>query len=110
MSLAGWKLSDGISFNFATNQTLAPGGYLVVAKDPAFLQALYPALTPLGPYGKSLSHSGDRLLLEDPLGNPADEVHYYANGRWPRFAHAGGSSLELRDPRADNAQAEVWGY
>ena len=108
VSLAGWKLSDGISFNFATNQTLAPGGYLVVAKDPAFLQALYPALTPLGPYGKSLSHSGDRLLLEDPLGNPADEVHYYANGRWPRFAHAGGSSLELRDPRADNAQAEVW--
>ena len=108
VSLAGWKLSDGISFSFATNQTLAPGGYLVVAADPVSLKSLYPALTPLGPFGKSLSHRGDRLLLQDPLGNPADEVHYYANGRWPRFAHGGGSSLELRDPRADNAQAEAW--
>lgn len=108
VSLTGWKLSDGITFDFATNHTIAPGGYLVLAKDPLFMQSLYPALTVLGPFGKSLSHGGDRILLEDPLGNPADEVHYYAAGRWPRFAHAGGSSLELLDPRADNAQAEAW--
>ncbi len=108
VSLSGWKLSDAITFDFATNQTIAPGGYLVVAKDPAFLQTLYPGLTVLGPFGKSLSHNGDRILLEDPLGNPADDVHYYPDGRWPRPAHGGGSSLELRDPRADNAQAEAW--
>ncbi len=35
-------------------------------------------------------------------------MRYYAEGRWPRLAHGGGSSLELRDPRADNAQAEAW--
>ena len=108
VSLAGWKLSDGISFDFATNQSMAPGAYLVVAKDPVFLHSLYPALNVLGPFGKSLSHSDDRLLLEDALGNPADEVHYFSAGRWPRAAHAGGSSLELRDPRSDNAPAEAW--
>ncbi len=108
VNLTGWKLNDGIDFDFATNQIIPPGGYLVIAKDPAFLQSLYPALTPLGPFGKTLSHRSDRILLEDALGNPADEVRYHAEGRWSRLAHGGGSSLELRDPRADNAQAESW--
>jgi len=108
VSLAGWRLSDGIEFSFATNQTIPSGGYLVIAKDPAFLQSLYPGLNVLGPFDKSLSHKGDRILLEDPLGNPANEVRYFADGRWPHFAHGGGSSLELRDPRADNSQAEAW--
>lgn len=108
VSLAGWKLRDGVDFDFAPNQTIPPGGYLVIAKDPAFLQSLYPGLNVLGPFSKSLSHKSERLLLEDPLGNPADEVRYFSEGRWPRFASGGGSSLELRDPRADNAQAEAW--
>lgn len=108
VNLTGWKLSDGIDFEFATNQMIPPGGYLVIAKDPAFLQTLYPALPVLGPFGKSLSHRSDRLLLEDALGNPADEVRYHAEGRWPLRAHGGGSSLELRDPGADNAVAETW--
>ncbi len=108
VSLGGWKLGGGIGYDFATNQTMVPGAYLVVAKDPAFLQTLYPSLNILGPFSKSLSHRGDRILLEDALGNPADDVRYFADGRWPIAAHGGGSSLELRDPRSDNAQAEAW--
>jgi hypothetical protein len=108
VNLTGWKLSGGIDFDFATNQTIPSGGYLVIAKDPAYLQSLYPGLNVLGPFEKSLSRKSDRVLLEDPLGNPADAVRYYGEGRWPRFANGGGSSLELRDPRADNSQAEAW--
>ncbi|MDB6032452.1 MAG: CotH protein [Verrucomicrobiales bacterium] len=108
VSLSGWKLRDAINFDFATNQTIAAGGYLVIAKDPAFMQAQYPGLNVLGPFSKSLSHNNDQIRLDDALGNPADAVHYYSAGRWPRLAHAGGSSLELRDPQADNSTAEAW--
>jgi hypothetical protein len=46
--------------------------------------------------------------LRDPTGNPADEVRYFDGGRWPEYADGGGSSLELRNPGADNSKAEAW--
>ena len=33
---------------------------------------------------------------------------YSDGGRWSQWADGGGSSLELRDPRADNAAGEAW--
>jgi hypothetical protein len=42
------------------------------------------------------------------MGNPADTVHFFGGGRWPSFANGGGSTLELRDPNADNSKAEAW--
>jgi len=44
----------------------AKGAYLVVAGDAAYLRSLYPGITILGDFGKSLSHSGDTLVLDDP--------------------------------------------
>jgi len=44
----------------------------------------------------------------DAADNPADAVQYYDDGRWPEAADAGGASLELRDPRADNNAGEAW--
>ena len=38
----------------------------------------------------------------------ANQVHYFNGGRWPSYAAGGGSSLELRDPWADNSQPEAW--
>ncbi|MEO6033689.1 MAG: lamin tail domain-containing protein [Verrucomicrobiota bacterium] len=108
VSLNGWEFDGGIDFKFATNQLIAPGGYLVLAKDTSYLLSLYPGLNVVGPFDKSLSGSSDHLVLKDPVGNVADEVRYYAGGRWPELANGGGSSLELRDPHSDNAQPEAW--
>jgi hypothetical protein len=47
-------------------------------------------------------------VLKDPAGNPADQVRYYDRAPWPPYANGGGSSLELRDPNADNGRAEAW--
>ena len=62
----------------------------------------------LGTFHDSLSGSGEQLALRDANDNPADTVHYYDDGRWPEAADSGGSSLELRDPRADNSVGENW--
>lgn len=107
-TLAGWKLGGGIDFHFASNTVIARAGYLVVARDPAVLQAQYPGLSVVGPYTNRLSHRNERIMLEDAAGNPADEVCYVDGGRWPAEADGHGSSLELRNPFADNSVPEAW--
>ena len=108
VDLTGWRLDEGIDYRFAPGQTLAPGGYLVVAKDVALMRSLYPRLEVVGPFTNKLSKSGDLLVLKDEHNNPVNTVRYGDGGRWPEAANGGGSSLELRDPWADNTQPEVW--
>jgi hypothetical protein len=108
VDLTDWKISGGVDYNFRPGRTILPGAYLVIADDYDSFHATYPAVDAVGNLGGRLSGSNDRILLEDPTGNPADEVHYYSDGRWPGYADGGGSSLELRDPNADNSKAEAW--
>jgi hypothetical protein len=108
VDLSGWRLDEGIDFRFPTNRMLAPGGYVVVAKDVAYVQSLYPSLDVLGPFTNKFSKRSDYFVLKDPNNNPADEVRYFDGGRWPEYADGGGASLELRDAHTDNAKPEAW--
>ncbi|MCH8048456.1 MAG: lamin tail domain-containing protein, partial [Planctomycetes bacterium] len=108
VDLSGWKIEDAVGFEFATGTVLQPGEYLVVAKDAAALSAKYPGIAIVGNFSRSLGNSDDRILLVDEHKNPADEVHYYERGKWAESADGGGSSLELRDPDADNSAAAAW--
>ena len=108
VDLSGWSLDDGINYTFPGGTMLAAGDYIVVAEDAAVLSAAYPAARIVGNYTGRLSHRNDRIVLRDALRNPADAVEYFDGGRWPEFADGGGSSLELRDPDADNSAAEAW--
>lgn len=105
VNLSGWKLSEGVTYTIPSGTTLAAGGYLLVAKDPALVSAASPVL---GPWSGSLSGSGERVVLQDSVGNPADSVSYVDGGRWPKTADGGGNTLELRDTRSDNSLAESW--
>jgi hypothetical protein len=108
VDMDGWKLSHDIDFSFPAGTTLPPGGFLVVAKDKASMESNYPGIHVVGPFANKLQHSGAHLLLLDPSGNPANELRFYDGKPWPEFADAGGSSLELRDPLADNSKPEAW--
>lgn len=108
VDLTGWRLDEGIDFRFPAGKILSAGGYIVVAKDVAHMRSLYPGLDVVGPFTNRLSRRSDYFVLKDPNNNLADEVRYYDEGNWPRYADGGGSSLELRDPFADNLAAEAW--
>jgi hypothetical protein len=108
VDLTGWRLDEGIDYRFAAGKTLAPGGYLVIAKDVGLMQGLYPGLDVVGPFTNRLSQSSDYFVLKDASNNIADEVRYYDGGHWPKYPDGGGSSLELRDPWSDNMRAEAW--
>jgi hypothetical protein len=108
VDLSGWQLVDAVAYTFPDGTTLSPGELLVIAKDAAALRSAHPDITVLGDFKGQLNNSGDRVLLLDARGNPADTVRYYDGGRWPDAADGGGSTLELKDPRADNAAPEAW--
>ncbi|CAN5142887.1 hypothetical protein BH23VER1_BH23VER1_29450 [soil metagenome] len=110
VDLSGWALAGGIRFDFPPGSTIPAGGYLVVAKDSVELAGKYPGLGGIivGNFGGRLGNAGDDIRLLDALTNPVDEIRYYEGGRWPGLADGGGSSLELRDPHADNAIGTAW--
>ena len=98
-----------------------------MARNPARLLANYPGLDSSqvqGPFSGSLAGRGERVALSMPddivQAKPGaapttnrvrivvDEVTYRSGGRWGRWAHGGGSSLELVDARADHRLAPNW--
>ncbi|MBM3845625.1 MAG: lamin tail domain-containing protein [Verrucomicrobia bacterium] len=126
VDLSGWKLTKGITFTFPLGTTLAPGGYVVVAKDRTRLQAKYPHLnstTLLGDYGGVLGDDGDRIALVRPVAivvevggismnqladAVVEEFEYQTGGAWGTWADRGGSSLERVDVRADARRPSSW--
>ena len=108
VDLAGWRFTRGVSFAFPAGTVLASGSYLVVACNSNALASAHTGIRVLGPCAGMLGQSADRLTLEDANGNVADEVRYYDDTPWPAYADGAGSSIELRDPRADNACPEAW--
>lgn len=104
--LTGWKLDGGIRYAFPAGTVIPAGERLVVAGDRAALTEKWPEHSAriIGNFSGRLGNGGDRIQLEDALGNPADDVSYHSGGA----DDGGGSSLELRDPRANNSLPGAW--
>lgn len=118
VNLAGWQFTAGVTFTFPS-VTIAPDGYLVVARNITNLLAKYPNLNSantVGNYTGKLSHNGELLALAMPqklngtttILVEQDEVTYGVGGRWGQWSSDGGSSLELIDPRANHRLASNW--
>ena len=107
--LGGWYFSNGIDFTFAANTALKPGGYLVVAENPAKLRAEFrtPKQLVLGPYIGRLSN-GETLTLRNAAGEQVDRVNYDSGFPWPTAASGAGSSMELIHPSLDNDLGGSW--
>ena len=89
VDLSGWKLAGGIGYTFPAGTTIAAGGYLVIALNPARIASVYglvPA-TVLGPYTGTLSNNGDTVRLEDAGANTIDSVSYSPGFPWPISAN-----------------------
>lgn len=119
VDMSDWRFVDGISFVIPDGTVLPAGGYLVIAKDKERMIGRYPQLNEtntVGDFGGRLANSGERLALAMPSPRSAaptdhvivDELRYRDGGQWGTWANRDGSSLELRDARADNRLAANW--
>ena len=116
-----WRIRGAVSFDFPANETIPPGGYvLVVSFDPVLnpqqLAAFRtrfnpPAIVPiLGPWTGSLNNAGESVRLEqpdEPVPTPAsnagevpyvlgDRIRYSRVSPWPGDAAGTGLSLQRR--------------
>ena len=108
VDLSGFRLDRGVDYTMPEGTLLAPGGYLVVASDPDWVESRYDLTGVLGPWVGRLSNSGENVRLVDTLGNLVNAVRYHEGGEWGRWADGGGSSLELIDPFQRNDVGAAW--
>lgn len=106
VDLSGWTFS-GITLTLPAGTSIAPGGFLVVAKDAVQFQASYGS-APAAVYGGNLSNSGETVALRDATGATIDTVAYGEGDPWPVTADGTGPSLELVDATLDNNDALNW--
>jgi hypothetical protein len=118
INLSGWQFTSGVTFTFPS-VTIAPNGYLVVARNMTNLFAKYPNLNTgntVGNYSGKLSHNGELVTLSmpqtlytnTPILVEEDQVTYGTGGRWGEWSSGGGSSLELIDPHSNHRLAANW--
>lgn len=107
VTLDGWRLVRGVEFVFPVGTTLASGGYLVVAEDPATIDALF-GVAALGPWTGGLSSDGEEIELRNADGDTVDKVTYGVTAPWPVPPNGDGPSLELIHPLADNDTGGSW--
>ena len=114
--LGGFRLAGDVQFVFPEGTRLAAHAFLVVARAPADLQAVYPISNVLGPYSGGLAGTSGKLRLEHRSGAVLLDIDYGSQSPWPVAPDGTGHSLVLarpsfgeRDPHAWSASSLVGG-
>ena len=61
INLTGWRISDGVRFDFPDNTTIGPGGYLVIAADQECLTAAHGNIPIVGNWRGGLRDGGELI-------------------------------------------------
>ena len=108
IDLSAWKLVDGASYEFPEG-TIIPGrGHVLIAANPAGLQAATGLTGVLGPFTGQLANGGDTLELRDRNHRLMDQLAYGDSSPWPVAADGSGATLAKRDPNTRSTLAENW--
>jgi hypothetical protein len=107
VDVAGWRLTQGVEFQFPAGTSIPAGGYLVLARDARLFAEFYPVPV-AGEFKKSLGNGGDTLVLSDASGNPVDRVSFEDSSPWPVAADGESASLERITPNAPGERPENW--
>ncbi len=96
VDISGWRLSKGVNYTFPVGTTVAPDGYLVIAKNKQKLVAVaaygLDAATVNGDFTGDLDNGGELVRLEDHAGKIVDEFTYDDRFPWPIGADSLGAS------------------
>lgn len=100
--LAGWRLAEGLDYEFPTDARIEAGAFIVVCKDPdraATHFGLESTAGLLGSFAGRLSNSGERITLLDDVFRVVDSVRYADATPWAQAADGEGPSLQRRCAR-----------
>lgn len=89
----------GVSHRITNGTVLAPGGFLILARNATNFSARYPGVTVHGVFDGSLNNSGERIVFLRPgNSNEVLSVRFGNRAPWPLAADGHGFSLVPRDP------------
>ena len=107
--LSGHRI-NGLGFTFPDGVVIAPGGFVVIARDPVAFGDLYGFSGPVAAqFDGTLSNGGEALSLVAPDGtNIVASIRYDSVPPWPEIANGTGASLQLIDARHDPTRVANW--
>ncbi len=117
VDLTGAAFTSGITFEFAANSLIPPGGRVVVVRNEAAFQDRYAgrldgvtlarntAGSPV--YGGRLDNLGETVTLLAADGSPITRFRYGNSLPWPAAAAGAGSSLVLARPASPPPDPDV---
>jgi hypothetical protein len=98
LDLTGVRLTEGVTFDFTHSavKTLAPGAFVLIVQNAAAFTARYGQGLPVaGTYTGQLENNGERLRLDDGVGEKVLEFAY--DPAWQIRAAGRGRSLTIVD-------------
>ncbi len=114
LDLSGVRFTNGIDYTFPGGLTLAPGAFIVVAKNRDSYLARYTSPEALAPgvYSGNLANEGERVALTLPAPWDINILNFRYESTWQPTATGGGHSLATRSTTAtlprDWGQSTTW--
>jgi hypothetical protein len=108
IDMSGWRLAGGIDYVFPAGTIVPRGARLLVAADPAALQAVSGVTGALGPWAGQLSNDGERIELRDNNDRIMDSLDYGTKNNWPAAADGGGASLSKKGSGLATNAPDSW--
>ncbi len=108
IQLNGMKFAAGVSFTFPAGASIAPNGFVVVAKNAVQFAKKYPAISVVGSYGPSgsLSNGGETITLVDAATHTVITMTYDDASPWAVAADGTGPSLVPNLPNVNPAPSD----
>jgi hypothetical protein len=108
LSLSGVNFTTGLGFTFTNGATVAPNGFLVLARDMTNFAAKFPNAPLHGVYSGRLDNGGESLALADSLGGIIFNFGYDDATPWPADADGLGFSLQRVTFNSSPSNAAQW--
>jgi len=108
--LTGYRISGDVDYAFPDGLVVPAGGFLVVARNPSELTAIYGITGILGPFvnTNALPNNVGTVQLRNGFGAVLLEVNYGSEAPWPVAADGAGPSLVLGRPSYGEADPRAW--
>ena len=107
-NIGGYRLTGDISYTFPTNTIIPGGGFLVIARAPGDVAAVYGLNGVAGPYLGSLPGSKGTVRLRNPVNAILLELNYDDDNGWPIASDGPGHSLVLARPSYGENNPQAW--